>query len=243
MDRAQPTIIELRGALGEENGLLEAPLDLSVEDGVLTAVGEVKDIAAKRLALERLAAVPGIRGIVDRLRVRPSQRMGDGEVRGHVRDYLAQEPALSNIAIYQNSNGKLEVAHDPANAQGAITVSVKDGVVTLDGEVPGLAQKRLAGVLAWWVPGSTDVVNVLEVSPPEPDTDEELSESVRVALEMDPFVNAGQIRVYTEDAEVELDGYVTSEAEREMAEHDAWYVFGVDRVFNYIRLPGERGDA
>ena len=40
------------------------------------------------------------------------------------------------------------------NARGAIEIEVKDGVVTLDGRVPGLASKRLAGVLAWWVPGA-----------------------------------------------------------------------------------------
>jgi osmotically-inducible protein OsmY len=46
---------------------------------------------------------------------------------------------------------------------------VKEGVVTLDGEVSSLAHKRLCGVLAWWVPGSRDVVNGLEVRVDEVD--------------------------------------------------------------------------
>ena len=36
----------------------------------------------------------------------------------------------------------------------------------LNGRMPGLASKRLAGVLAWWVPGARDVVNGIAVEPP-----------------------------------------------------------------------------
>jgi hypothetical protein len=38
-------------------------------------------------------------------------------------------------------------------------MSVNNGVVLLDDHVNGLTQKRLAGVLAWWVPGNRDVIN------------------------------------------------------------------------------------
>jgi osmotically-inducible protein OsmY len=35
---------------------------------------------------------------------------------------------------------------------------------------------------------------------------------------------------------VTLTGLVPTDAEREMAEFDAWYVFGVDRVINQIAV-------
>jgi len=38
-------------------------------DGALVIEAEVETVAQKRLALERLAALPGLNGIVDRLRV------------------------------------------------------------------------------------------------------------------------------------------------------------------------------
>ena len=38
--------------------------------------------------------------------------------------------------------------------------------MTLNGRVPGLPSRRLAGVLAWWVPGVRDVVNGIELDPP-----------------------------------------------------------------------------
>jgi hypothetical protein len=50
-----------------------------------------------------------------------------------------------------------------------IEIEVKHGVVILNGRVPNLAAKCLAGVPAWWVPGSRDVVNGLVVEPPEED--------------------------------------------------------------------------
>ncbi len=150
---------------------------------------------------------------------------------------MLQEPALANIALYEIVKGERLVVHEPpGGGQGTVTIRVEDGVVTLDGDVPGLAQKRLAGVLAWWVPGSRDVVNGLGVTPPEEDSDEEITEGVRIALEKDPFVNAGQIRVHATNGEVVLDGLVPTDSERHMAEFDAWYVFGVDRVTNRIQV-------
>lgn len=199
--------------------------------------GEVANVAAKRCALERIAAIPEVAGIVDRLRVTPAAPMGDAEIRNHLRDALLNEPALANIAILEVVKGEeLQVRAPPEGAGGNIRLRVDDGVVTLDGDVPGLAQKRLAGVLAWWVPGSRDVVNGLGVTPPEEDNDAEITEAVRIALEKDPFVEASQIRVVSDNAVVTLAGMVPSAAEREMAEFDAWYIFGVDQVVNRIEV-------
>ncbi len=113
-------------------------------------------------------------------------------------------------------------------------VEVADGVVTLNGRVGSLSHMRLAGVLAWWVPGSRDVVNGLDVVPPEEDNDDEVSDAVRLVLEKDPFVNAGQIRVTCSNYAVTLEGLVPKPLEKGMAEADAWYVFRVGEVINRI---------
>ena len=212
------------------------PLFLSFADGVLTMDGEVEQIRAKKRALEVAAAVPGVTGIVDRIRLVPATGMEDGEIRDHVCNALLAENLLAPCAIWANVKGKLEVVRETDEAIGSIDVEVTEGVVVLNGAVSSCSAKRLAGVLAWWVPGSRDVVNGLEVSPLEEDNDDEVVDAVRLALEKDPFVNAAQIRVDCANYTVTLDGVVKSEAQRQMAEADAWYVFRVDRVVNLLQV-------
>jgi osmotically-inducible protein OsmY len=236
--RERTKLDEVRAALHSEARVraAEHPIGLAFEGGMLTMEGEVADIAAKKLALERAAAVPGVTHIVDRLHVTPAEHQEDGLIRDLVRDALIAEPAFTEISIGIWNKGAIETARRVDKARGAIELRVEKGVVTLAGDVPGLDYKRLAGVLAWWVPGSRDVVNGLGVTPPEQDSDAAMTEAVRIALEKDPFVNADQIRVGTKDSVVTLLGLVPKESEREMAEYDAWYVFGVDKVVNRIEV-------
>jgi len=239
MSERERILHDVRAALrGEPRvGVDRFPVRLEFADGVLTVEGELGNVAAKKLALERASAVRGVDGIIDRLRVEPAQRMGDGQIRDLVRDALLQEPTLAEAAIRERVKGAIRVVRDPVDRRrGEVVIAVDDGVVTLDGDVPSLAHKRLAGVLAWWVPGSRDVINGLGVTPPEEDNDGEITEAVRTALEKDPFVNASQIRVSTRNAVVTLTGVVPSDSEREMAEFDSWYVFGVDDVRNAIEV-------
>lgn len=213
------------------------PLRISFDpDDTLILEGELPGIAAKKLALRHAAAVSGVLAIVDRLRVTPSRRMGDGEIRDHVRDALAEEPALDQCGIRtEQSGGHWHVFREAAaTPRCSIDVAVEDGVVTLNGQVSSLSQKRLAGVLAWWVPGSRDVINGLEVAPVQEDSDDEITEAVKLVLEKDPLANASWIRIRTRNAVVALEGLVANESEKEMAETDAWYVIGVDRVDNHL---------
>lgn len=210
---------------------------MGFSDGVLTLEGEAENIAAKKLAMELAIVVPGVAGIVDRLRVAPAERMGDKAILNAVRDALLDELALENCTIKVKYKGKVEtVRASTAEHHGVVEVSVEDGVVLLDDHVPSLAQKRLAGVLAWWVPGSRDVVNGMAVDPREEDDDDEVTEAVRMVLEKDRFLNADQIRASTKNSVVTLEGIVRTEAQKEMAEFDAWYVFGVDKVVNKLEV-------
>lgn len=232
------TILDaVRAALRSEAviALHEHPLALTLaDDHTLIIEGEVLSVAAKKRALEQAAAVGGIDGIIDRIRVAPAQDMGDGAIRDDLRTALLQEPSFATIALREIVKAGPDIVREPAGPAGFIEYAVQDGVVTLNGEVPGLAYKRLAGVLAWWIPGSRDVVNGIAVEPAEEDNDGEVSDAVRLALEKDGFVDASQVRVSAHDFVVTLDGLVPSPAERDMAERDAWYVFGVDNVVNRL---------
>jgi len=213
------------------------PVRMDFSDGVLTLEGEAEHVAAKKLSLELAIAVPGVTGIVDRLHVTSSTRMGDGAILDAVRDALLHAPVLQNCTIQVKRKGTWEIVRQATvTPRGVIQVSVTDGVVLLDDHVTSLIQKRVAGVLAWWVPGSRDVINGMEVVPLQEDSDEEIAKAVRLVLEKDPFVNAERVRVTVKQAVVTLEGDAPSAPQKEMAEFDAWYVFGVDKVDNRMEV-------
>ena len=204
-------------------------------DGTATIQAEVDNVAIKRLALERLAATQGVSAIVDRLRVKPAVAMSDDGILDHLRKAFYDEPSFRQLALKEREGGKVKLVREAfEDARGEIEIEVKQGVVILNGRVPGLASKRLAGVLAWWVPGSRDVINGIAVEPPEEDAPIQIEEAVRIALDKDPFVDASQVRVGVRHRTVRLTGAVHSREARDAAEWDAWYVFGVDDVINEI---------
>jgi len=235
---ARSTLEAIRRALGAEPriDLAHHHLALAFEGDVLTMEGEMAGVAAKRLALERAAHVSGVRFIVDRLRVRPARSMTAAEIRDHLCHALLEEPAFRNCALRSRHAGELERIREPMGSVGRIDVEVADDVITLSGEVPSLVHKRLAGVFAWWVPGTRDVVDGLEVVPAEEDNEGEVADAVRIALEKDPLVDATGISVAVRGAVVTLEGSVPSAVQRDIAEADAWYVFGVDEVRNRLAV-------
>jgi osmotically-inducible protein OsmY len=173
--------------------------------------------------------------IVERLHVISPTLMGDGTILDAVCDALLQEPGLQSCTIRVKRTGTWDTVREATVApHGVIQVSVTDGVVLLDDHVTSLMQKRLASVLAWWVPGIRDVINGLEVFPLQEDSDEEIANAVRLVLEKDRFVDAERIRVSVKMAVVTLEGDAASAPQEEMAELDAWYVVGVDKVDNRL---------
>ncbi|MBT1072451.1 BON domain-containing protein [Pelotalea chapellei] len=217
--------------------LHEFPLQLDFASGVLTLEGNVENIMAKKRALEVAGAISGVDRIVDRLRLVPASPMQDGEIRDHVCNSLVSENYLGTCAVWAIVKGKAEVVREAdQDMDGNIDVEVQDGVVVLNGAVSSLSAKRVAGVMAWWVPGSRDVVNGLEVIPPQEDSDDEVVDAVCLVLEKDPFVNASQIRVRSSGFNVTLEGVVRNQLEKKFAESDAWYVFRVDQVTNLLMV-------
>ena len=234
---------EVHAALGRDQrlDLRGHPIVIQYEpDGSLVLQGETESLAAKKIALELAASVGGLTGIVDRIRVAPRKPMGDGAIRDHIRAAMLQEGAFTRCEIQavEESHGRA-AAETGADRGDYITIAVADGVVTLDGQVESLSHKRLAELLAWWVPGTRDVVNGIEVKPYEDDSDDEIADAVTMALEKDRLVTHDSIGVSTRNSVVTLEGVVPNRYQAEMAEADAWYVFGVDGVINHLRSAGE----
>lgn len=193
-----------------------APLSATIDHGDVVLEGQVPDVSAKKRALEEAAAIPGVVRIVDRVRLTANQRVPDEELRKLVGEAIQGDDSLRGLPI---------------------DVRVQDGVVTLDGDVPTPAAKRLAGVAAWRVPAVRDVVNGLGVGA-DADIDATLASDLRQVLSHDPLVSpvADRIRVSARKAVVFLAGEVDEPSQREAAERDAWTTFGVDQVESLLEI-------
>lgn len=218
--------------LGHQFKLEELKLE---DDGVILLRGEAPDVAAKKIALERVASLAGISAIADHLHVKPATTMQDDEIRVHVRNGLIGEAGFEGIEIREFDDGEFrQVRGAPLGALGDIAIEVSKGVVILTGNVPSFTSKRLAGVIAWWVPGVRDVVNGLAVEPDEEDGADRIADAVRIVLEKDPLVDAGQVKIGVRKTVVRLTGTVRTETEYQAVERDAWMIFAVDDVINEI---------
>lgn len=184
---------QIHAALEREHriNLHRHPVRIDTAEGTVTLEGEVADVAAKKLALELAAAVPGVRGVVDRLRVIPGDRRGDGAIRDSLARMLLEAPELKRCALRIRGSVLREVERD---ADADIEISVTDGVILLEGSVISQSHLRFAGALAWWTPGRRDVINALEVRPAYEDRDDEVAEVMRLVLEADPELDSDQIR-------------------------------------------------
>lgn len=211
---------------------------------VLILEGEAGSITAKRRAYECASRVAGVDGVIDRLRVRPGEARGDGAIRTSITQALLGEPTLRDCSLHVYHKGIMETLRALPDARDTIGLAVEDGVVELTGHVGSLSHKRLAGALAWWAPGSRDVLNELRVTPAEQDGDDEIADALRLVLEKDPLmVHADDVGIAVHGGVVTLGGVVTTDEERRMAEFDAWYLVGVRGVVNDIEVRHAVGRA
>ena len=230
---------QVHAALERESrvNLHRHPVRIESADGTVTLEGEVADVAAKQLALQLARAVQGVRSVVDRLRVAPGERRGDGAVRDSAARLLLQQPELRGCSLNVRTNEKIEVLHRVAeNPAGEIELSVTDGVVVLEGHVISQSHRRFAGAVAWWTPGRRDVINALEVRPACEDRDDEVAEVMRLVLEADPELDADQIRTNCNGKIVFLDGTVPNDQQKRRAEQDAWSLAAIRGVVNRLEI-------
>ena len=211
--------------------------EFDITRAALALEGEVENIIAKKRAFEIASGIEGVQGVMDRLTVAPAERRGDGAIRDTLVQELLEEPALLLCSIRAHNKGSLEILRETTDTSGnVINISVNEGIIQLNGVVPSLSHKRLAGVLAWWTPGRRDVINGMRVMPPETDNDGEIADALRLVLEKDPLIHADQIGIRVKNRMVTLTGLVGNQEEKKMAELDAWYLLGVNKVVNNIDL-------
>ena len=113
-----------------------------------------------------------------------------------------------------------------------IKIVVKNGWVTLEGQVEWQYQRQTAENAVRRIKGVKGVSNLIQLKPrAQPD---EIKRKIQEAFKRSAELDANRIMVETSGGEVILKGTVRSWIEREEAERVAWSAPGVTKVVDQI---------
>jgi osmotically-inducible protein OsmY len=199
-------------------------IDVAVEDAKVKLSGTVGSAAEFARAMD-IAWVNGVKDI----------QADDLNIKWWLKDRLTpRTAALTDLEI--KNAVKDALFHDPRVMSFNPEVRVRNGRVTLTGEVSNLAAKRAAQDTALNTVGVRYVWNLLRVRPDELTPKKELVEKVERALSRDPFLERFDITVTALMGKVYLSGVVDSAFEKDRAQEVASRVNGVIAVDNNLTM-------
>jgi osmotically-inducible protein OsmY len=188
-------------------------IGVAVKDGIVTLTGTV-DSYSKRYHAERAAKrVYGVKAVVNDLVVKLA-------VSAERTDEDIARSAVTALA------SRTTVPSDK------IKITVRDGWITLEGEVEWGYQKEAAESAVRYLMGVKGVINLISVKPKVSPAD--IRAKIEDALKRTAELDARRISVETKDSTVILRGAVHSWVEREEAEKAAWRAPGVTKVEDQI---------
>jgi osmotically-inducible protein OsmY len=206
---------EVEDELRWDPGVDATNFAVAVKDGVVTLTGFVTSYAQKFAAERAVKRVAGVFGVANDIEVRlPGvDERPDPDI---ARDVAAE------LKIWL------------PNSWQNIKVVVKNGWVTLEGEVEWNYQREYAERAVRWIKGVKGVSNLIRLKPKETPSPAEIKEKIEEAFRRSALIDANRITVEANGGEVILKGRVRSWAERQEAERAAWAAPGVVKVVNQI---------
>jgi osmotically-inducible protein OsmY len=191
----------------------ERRIGVAVLDGIVTLTGEVSSYAERWNAERAVERVAGVRGIANEIEVKTTTERSDTDIAKAAADALKW-----NVMV-------------PADK---VTVKVRDGWITLTGEVNWDFQRRAAERAMRNLPGVRGISNLIGVKPRvEPS---EIKRKLEETFKREAALDANRISVQVSSGEVTLRGSVRTWVERREAEKAAWAAPGVTAVRNLITV-------
>jgi VCBS repeat-containing protein len=189
-------------------------IGVAVEDGAVTLTGEVFSYVEKWRAVKAAERVHGVRAVADEIVVKlpgDSQRTDTDIAR-----------AAANALEWNTSVPK------------TVTATVKDGRVTLHGEVEWAYQRDAAERAVRYLSGVREVTDLITVKPRV--SPSAVKAKIEAALARQAAVDARSIEVESMNGTVVLNGHVHSRLEAQAAEKAAWSTPGVAKVENRLAV-------
>jgi osmotically-inducible protein OsmY len=192
-------------------------LQSSVEDGIVTLTGDVNIYQQKLDAAKKVRKMDKVQGVRNLIAV--STSVPDGELQAKLDHKLSYD----------------RIGYD--NVYNFVTVSVKDGVATLIGEVRQPISKDSAFSVVSAVPGVKEVINNVKVAPVS-GFDDRIRLAATRAIYGDAVLNRYAadpvlpIRIVVDNGKLTLYGTVASKMDKNVAGIRAGGVFGVFKVQN-----------
>jgi len=202
-------------ALDWEPSVDAAEIGVSVDNGVVTLLGDVKTYAEKAAAERVALKVYRVKAVANDLNV----RLSDGHMKTDTEIAQAVLAALRWNVVVPDER---------------ITVSVSNGWVTLGGKVEWDYQRVAAANAVRYLLGVRGVTNTIAMTPHV--TAPDVKAKIEAALKRSAEVDARRINVAVLDGKVTLTGNVHSWFERDEARHAAWAAPGVKDVDDRIAV-------
>jgi osmotically-inducible protein OsmY len=186
--------------------------DVTVLRGVVTLRGTVQSYRRKLAAIEIVESIRGCRSIVDGITVVPAVTLEDDTIAEDVRRALETHADITKEVI---------------------TVSVRDGIVRLEGRVASAWERALARDVALGVLGVRDVKDLLLVDLKGKIEDEALMRNIQSAISESSELRDSDIRVAVTGSTAVLSGEAP----------DLWRKRRAEEIANRFRVASVRNEV
>ena len=191
-------------------------IGVAVDRGVVTLSGYTESYAQKYAAITAAKRVRGVHAIADEIQIRypEDKKTSDDEIARRATDILSWDVSVP---------------------KGNIQAVVRNGWVTLTGQVEWHYQRKAAEDDVRKLSGVHGIINEIALKPPVyPD---DVKKRIEEALKRHAEVEAGKIEISVQDGgKVLLEGKVESWQERHAAEDAAWSAPGVREVIDKLTI-------
>jgi osmotically-inducible protein OsmY len=196
-----------------EPQITSTDIGVGADNGVVSLTGFVNNYAEKLSAERAALRTYGVSAVANEIQVKPLFKKTDADIASAALDAL---------------QARVDVPDEK------IKLTVKDGWITLEGNVDWYYQKNAAEFAVKYLSGVKGVTDSIKIKPQVSTI--EIKDKIEDALKRNAELDARRISVQASDGKVTLRGNVRSWFEKDEAAGAAWAAPGVTQVSNQIAV-------